>query len=113
MVLDPVRKTRLRIAGLVVSVAGSSMAAVAVARFILSVAHNEVAGGRRLTKIPEYYVQIGAHYASGFTAGFFLCYSLMLFAVIAGSWVDEILKRRRAGAVRAAAVPERDVPAPE
>lgn len=108
MALDPVRKTRLRIAGLVVAVTGSFAAAAAVARFILSVARNEVAGGRRLTRIPEYYVQIGAHYASGFTAGFFLCYSLMLFAVITGSWVDEILKRRRARAVA-----ERDVQAPD
>lgn len=108
MALDTVRKTRLRVAGLVIAVAGSVAAVAAVARFILSVARNDVAGGRGLTRIPEYYIQIGAHYARGFTAGFFLCYSLMLFAVIAGSWVDEILKRRRAQAAL-----ERNATAPD
>jgi len=106
--LDPVRKKRLRIGGLLVALAGSSVGVAAVCRFLMSVARNDVAGGRPLTRIPEYYIQIGAHYARGFTTGFFLCYFLMLFAVIAGSWVDEILKRRRSERA-----PGRSLPAPE
>ncbi len=78
-----------------VSVLGGTVAGAAVVRFILSVARNQVDGGQALTRLPEYYRQIGAHYARGFTAGFFLCYFLMLFAVITGSWVDETLKARR------------------
>ncbi len=78
------------------SLAGAAVAAATVVRFIRSVAGNRIDGGEPLTQIPEYYRQIGAHYAQGFTAGFFLCYFLMVFAVIAGSWVDEILKNRRA-----------------
>jgi hypothetical protein len=90
------RKKVVRIAGISVSVAGAAVAAAAVVRFIRSVARNRVDGSEALTRIPEYYRQIGHHYAQGFTAGFFLCYFMMLFAVIAGSWVDEILKNRRA-----------------
>ncbi|HEU4401716.1 MAG TPA: hypothetical protein VFT43_06385 [Candidatus Polarisedimenticolia bacterium] len=94
--MSPDRKRVIRISGIAVSLLGGAIMTTLVARFLLSVAHNGLAGGRELTRFPEYYRQIGVHYARGFTAGFFLCYFLMLFAVIAGSWVDECLKARRA-----------------
>lgn len=96
MAMSPDRKRVIRIAGLVVSVAGAAAMTAALVRFILAVARNEVDEAPLLTGLREYYRQIGAHYARGFNTGFFLCYFLMLFAVIAGTWVDEILRARRA-----------------
>jgi hypothetical protein len=90
------RKKVIRIAGLTVSLAGVAIAATAFLHFVRSVAHNNVDGGPALTRFPEYYLQIGAYYARGFTTGFFVCYFLMLFAMIVGSWVDEIRRARRA-----------------
>jgi len=95
------RKTVIRIAGLAVAGAGALASGAALLRFVRSVVHNNVNGGPSLTQYPEYYRQIGTYYSRGFTTGFFLCYFLMLFAVIAGSWVDERLKARRAAAARA------------
>lgn len=97
------RKKVIRIAGLAVSLAGLLIAGGAFARFVYSVAHNAVNGGPALTRYPEYYRQIGAYYARGFATGFFVCYFLMLLAVIAGSWVDEILMARRAARAGGAA----------
>ena len=97
----PERKRLVRLSGLALSVAGGGAMVALLVRFILSVARNDVEGSGSLTHIPEYYLQIGAYYSRGFTTGFFLCYFLMLFAVIAGSWVDERLKARRAAAARA------------
>ena len=94
------RKTVIRIAGLTVSLAGLAIAASALLRFVRAVANNAVDGGPVLTRFAEYYRQIGVYYARGFTTGFFVCYFLMLFAMIVGSWVDEIRTTR--GAARAA-----------
>ncbi len=90
------RKKVIRIAGLTVSLAGLAIPAAAFLRFVRSVAHNHVEGGPVLTRFPEYYRQIGDYYGRGFTTGFFVCYFLMLFAMIVGSWVDEIRRARRA-----------------
>jgi hypothetical protein len=92
----PDRKRVIRIAGLVVAIAGSLVMGASVVKFLLSVARNQIDGSRALTIYPEYYLRIGAYYSRGFATGFFLCYFLMLFAIIAGSWVDEHLKARRA-----------------
>ena len=94
------RKKVIRLTVLALSLAGLAVAATAFLRFVHSVAANAVDGGPALTRYAEYYVQIGAYYARGFTTGFFACYFLMLFAMIVGSWVDE--KRRARGAARAA-----------
>ncbi len=96
MAMSPDRKRVIRIAGLAVSVAGAAAMTTALVHFILAVARNEVDGAPLLSCLREYYRQIGAHYARGFSTGFFLCYFLMLFAVIAGTWVDEVLRARRA-----------------
>jgi hypothetical protein len=93
------RKKVIRLAGLTISLAGLAIAAAALLRFVRSVMHNEVQGGPALTRFPEYYRQIGGYYARGFTTGFFVCYFLMLFAMIVGSWVDEIRRTRRAARV--------------
>jgi len=99
------RKMVIRIAGLTVCFAGVAIAATAFLHFVRSVAHNNVDGGPALTRFPEYYRQIGAYYARGFTTGFFACYFLMLFAMIVGSWVDELRRARRAaGAATAGAI---------
>ena len=84
------------IAGLTVSLAGLAVAASALLRFVRDVANNAVDGGPVLTRFAEYYRQIGVYYGRGFTTGFFVCYFLMLFAMIVGSWVDEIRTTRRA-----------------
>ena len=60
-----------------------------------SVAHNDLHGGPNLTRFAEYYRQIGAYYARGFTTGFFASYFLMLCAIVIGSWVDEMRTARR------------------
>jgi len=89
------RKTVIRVAVLALSVAGLAVAAAALLRFMRSVAANALDGGPALARYPEYYRQIGAYYARGFTTGFFVCYCLMLVAMIAGSWVDERRRARR------------------
>jgi hypothetical protein len=89
------RKKVIRIAGLAVSLAGLLVAGSAFYRFVRSVAGNAVDGSAALTHNPEYYIRIGVYYSRGFTTGFFLCYFLMLFAIIAGSWVDQVRRTRR------------------
>jgi len=89
------RKKVIRIAGLAISLAGLAIAGAAFRRFVRSVLLNTLEGGPDLVRFPEYYRQIGAYYARGFTTGFFVCYFLMLFAMIVGSWVDEIRRARR------------------
>ena len=95
MPLPADRKTVIRIAGIALSLAGLLVAAAAFRRFVRSVLLNTLEGGPDLTSFPEYYRQVGAYYARGFTTGFFVCYFLMLFAMIVGSWVDEIRRARR------------------
>jgi hypothetical protein len=100
------RKKVIRIAGLAVSAAGLAVAAAAFLNFARSVAHNAIAGGPALTRYPEYYRQVGSYYTRGFTTGFFVCYFLMMLAVIVGSWVDEVRRSRRAArAAESPAVP--------
>jgi hypothetical protein len=91
------RKNVIRLCVAVVSLFGLVVATTTLVRFLRAVAANALPGGPLLTRYPEYYRQIGAHYATGFTTGFFVCYFLMLLAMIVGSWVDE---RRRARAAR-------------
>ncbi|HKB08631.1 MAG TPA: hypothetical protein VKF61_10160 [Candidatus Polarisedimenticolia bacterium] len=90
------RKTVIRLAGIALSLAGLAIGATAFLRFVTSVAHNSLAGGPSLARIPEYYRQVGAYYARGFVTGFFVCYFLMLLAMIVGAWVDEARQARRA-----------------
>jgi uncharacterized membrane protein len=103
------RKNVIRIAGIAVSLAGLAIGAAALLGFLTSVAHNSLAGGPMLARIPEYYRQVGAYYARGFITGFFVCYFLMLLAMIVGSWVDEARKsgrtRRAARSAPATAAP--------
>jgi uncharacterized membrane protein len=94
MRIAPDRKTVIRFAGIAVSLAGLAIGAVAFLRFVSSIAHNTLAGGPMLTRFPEYYRQVGAYYGRGFITGFFVCYFLMLLAMIVGSWVDEGRKAR-------------------
>jgi len=103
MPLPEDRKKVIRIAGLAVSVLGLAVAAAALLNFVRSVAHNAIEGGPALARFPEYYRQVGAYYARGFTTGFFACYFLMMLAVIVGTWVDEVRRSRRAA--RAAETP--------
>ena len=103
------RKNVIRIAGIAVSLAGLAIGAAALLRFLTSVAHNSLAGGPTLARIPEYYRQVGAYYARGFITGFFVCYFLMLLAMIVGSWVDEA---RKSGRTRRAAESEPTPAAP-
>jgi len=110
MRLPPDRKTVIRIAGLAISLAGMVVTAAAFRRFVRSVLLNTLEGGSELARFPEYYRQIGAYYARGFTTGFFVCYFLMLFAMIVGSWVDEARKARRSARAPEAA-PSPDAPA--
>jgi len=90
------RKTVIRITGIAGSLAGLAIGAAALLRFVSSVAHNTLAGGPMLNRVPEYYRQVGAYYARGFVTGFFVCYFLMLLAMIVGAWVDEGRQARRA-----------------
>jgi len=110
MRLPPDRKTVIRIAGLAIALAGMVVTAAAFRRFVRSVLLNTLEGGSELARFPEYYRQIGAYYARGFTTGFFVCYFLMLFAMIVGSWVDEARKARRSARAPEAA-PSPDAPA--
>ncbi|OLC56156.1 MAG: hypothetical protein AUH92_00735 [Acidobacteria bacterium 13_1_40CM_4_69_4] len=90
------RKKVIRIAGLAVSTAGLAVAGSGFLRFVRAVAGNAIEGGPALTRYAEYYRQVGHYYARGFTTGFFVCYFLMMLAVIAGSWLDEVRRARRA-----------------
>jgi hypothetical protein len=105
------RKKVIRLAVLALSLAGLTVAVFFFLRFVHSVAANAVEGGPALTRYAEYYKQIGAYYARGFTTGFFVCYFLMLFAMIVGSWVDEKRRGRKAARATGAAIPEAN-PAP-
>ncbi len=98
------RKKVIRIAGLAVAAAGLAVAASAFLRFVRSVAANSIEGGPTLTRFSEYYRQVGHYYARGFTTGFFVCYFLMMLAVIVGSWVDEARRTRRAARAASLAV---------
>ena len=102
------RKNVIRVAGLLVSAVGVAVMARSLLRFVGTVRDNALEGGPALLQYPEYYRQVGAYYSRGFTTGFFLCYFLMLMAVIGGTWVDGILKARRAAR---AAAPAADRPA--
>jgi len=95
MPTTPNRKKVIRVAGLAVSIAGLAIAGSAFLRFVRDVAGNSIEGGPTLTHFPEYYRQVGNYYARGFTTGFFVCYFLMMLAVIVGSWVDEARRARR------------------
>ncbi len=97
--MTPNRKKVIRIAGLAVSIAGLAVAGSAFVRFVRDVAGNAIGGGPALIHYPEYYRQVGHYYARGFTTGFFVCYFLMMLAVIVGSWVDEWRTARRAARV--------------
>lgn len=99
MLLPEDRKKVIRIAGLAVSVLGLAVAGAALLNFVRSMAHNAIEGGPALARFPEYYRQVGAYYARGFTTGFFACYFLMMLAVIVGTWVDEVRRSRRAARV--------------
>ena len=99
-------KKVIRIAVVAVSVAGLFVAVGAFLRFVKAVAGNAIEGGPALTRHPEYYRQIGAYYARGFTTGFFVCYFLMLIAMIVGSWVDERLRARRGARAAVTDAPE-------
>jgi hypothetical protein len=99
-------KKVIRVAVMAASAAGLIVAAGAFLRFVRSVAGNTLEGGPALTHFPEYYRQVGAYYARGFTTGFFVCYFLMLIAMIAGSWVDEKLRARRAARAETRALRE-------
>ena len=113
------RKRVIRVTGLVVSAAGFAVAGSAFLRFVRAVAGNAIEGGPALTRYPEYYRQIGHYYARGFTTGFFVCYFLMMLAVIVGSWVDEARRARRAAPTIPPASPQSivsarpPVPAPD
>jgi hypothetical protein len=100
------RKNVIRLIVLALSLMGLTVAAAAFLRFVHSVAANAVEGGPALTRYAEYYKQIGAYYARGFTTGFFVCYFLMLFAMIVGSWVDEKRRARRDARAAGTAVRE-------
>ncbi len=100
------RKNVIRLIVLALSLAGLTVAAAAFLRFVHSVAANAVEGGPVLTRYAEYYKQIGAYYARGFTTGFFVCYFLMLFAMVVGSWVDEKRRARRDARAAGTAVRE-------
>jgi hypothetical protein len=104
------RKKVIRLTVLALSLAGLTVAAAAFLRFVKSVAANAVEGGPALIRYPEYYRQIGAYYARGFTTGFFVCYFLMLFAMIVGSWVDEKRRARRDARAAEPAVRETATP---
>ncbi len=98
MNINPDHKKVIRIAGVLVALGGASYIVATIVGFLRTVRDNAVDGSPALLHFPEYYRQIGTYYSRGFTAGFFLCYFLMLFAVIVGTWVDQILKARRAAA---------------
>ena len=98
------RKKVIRVAGLAVSAAGLAVAVSAFLRFARSMAANAIEGGPTLTRSSEYYRQVGHYYARGLTTGFFVCYFLMMIAVIVGSWVDEARKTRRAARAASPAV---------
>jgi hypothetical protein len=90
------RKNVIRLGVVAISMIGLVVATTSLGRFLRAVAANALPGGPALTRYPEYYRQVGAHYARGFTTGFFVCYFLMLLAMIVGSWVDEMRRARAA-----------------
>ena len=75
-------KKVIRVAVVAVSIVGLAVATTAFVRFVKAVAGNTLEGGPVLSHHPEYYRQIGAYYARGFTTGFFVCYFLMLIAMV-------------------------------
>jgi hypothetical protein len=92
-------KRVIRVTGILVALGGSATMLAMLVNFLRAVRDNAIEGGPALLRFPEYYRQVGTYYSRGFMTGFFLCYFLTLFAVIVGTWVDQILNARRATAV--------------
>ena len=81
-------KSRQRMAIVSVSVAGILASGTLVAAFVLSIVQNTL-------PLPTgdfvrgHYLAIGDSFSDGFMAGFFLCFFMMLCALVIGSWVEE------------------------
>lgn len=105
-------KTTLRWVLIVVGMAGVLLSTVGFVDFVQVIRSNGVTEGEPVG-LREHYLQLGAFYSRGFTTGFFFCFSLMLVAVAIGTWYDERVKARRAGALGRVALPETQRPLPE
>ena len=79
----------------VAGAAGVLFSSVGFIDIIQVIRSNGVTDGEAVG-LREHYLQLGQFYARGFTTGFFLCFSLMLVAVAAGTYYDERRKRMRA-----------------
>lgn len=72
--------------------------------FVQIIRHNRLPwDGYALTR--EHYLAVGEAYSRGFAVGFFLCFCLTVVALIVGTWYEESVKSRRAGAGAPAAPP--------
>ncbi len=84
-------KSRERALFLVVAIPGLIASLLSVATFLSKVEENGLAWHPDQSP-QEHYLAVGAAYSQGFGAGFFLCFFLILIAIVAGSW-----KRRPEG----------------
>jgi len=83
-----------RLAFIVVGLAGALISGISFLNIIEVIRTNGLTDGEPVG-LREHYLQVGSFYSSGFTTGFFLCFSLMLVAIAVGTWYDERRKLRK------------------
>ncbi|MDH3626131.1 MAG: hypothetical protein OEV00_02175 [Acidobacteriota bacterium] len=82
-----------------VAVAGAGICLTVITAFFLRIIRNELPwnngdGARQL------YQLVGESYGKGFTAGFFLCFSLTIVAIAISAWVEQIRSARPSNSSR-------------
>ena len=80
---------------LALAAAGAAFCSVKLIGFIRTIQQNrlEWEGTAQFTR--EHYIAVGRAYNQGFVVGFFLCFSLVLIAIIVGTWYEKARDERR------------------
>lgn len=68
---------------LAVAVPGAAVCLAALSGFLLKILRNDLPWGDS-SGIRDHYLGVGAAYSTGFVTGFFLCFFLVLIALVTG-----------------------------
>ncbi len=82
---------------LLLAVAGTGACLIALGAFFREFVENRIPW-RPLLSAREHYLAVGSAFSRGFTTGFFLCFFLMLTAILVGTWFER--RRPARGALR-------------
>jgi len=77
-----------------VAVPGIVVCLLLLGAFFRKIANNELPW-RRGQSLQQHYLAVGHAYGRGFATGFFLCFFLMLMAIVVGAWHEQRLAKRR------------------